>query len=222
MEANFSSVFIDNRQILCNSNGSEIANQTDFECQTSKDVEAASCFYSSWTFWLFVVFTYLGTIGFNVGNSISDAICFDILGDKQMKYGKQRVFGTIGFGLTSMIAGYAVDLNTNNFTPAILIMLFFAMLDIVSIKKLRLPNLSSSESIFKDVKKLVQSRKIAIFLAFATLAGILDSFIIYYMFWFLEEVAEQTGYKNNIKLIEGLTVASECLGGEILFFIISG
>ena len=42
------------------------------------------------------------------------------------------------------------------------------------------------------------------------------------MFWHLEEVALKTGYIDSIKLIEGCVVAAECLGGEILFFLISG
>lgn len=118
-----------------------------------------------------------------------------------MKYGAQRVWGTIGFGVTALISGYAVDMYTDpvskshNFTPAILMMLAFCSFDIFSIKKLKLPKLSSSESILKDVKDLVKDKKIALFLVFATIAGIIDSFIIYYMFWHLEEVAEATGNK---------------------------
>jgi len=72
------------------------------------------------------------------------------------------------------------------------------------------------------VWELLQRPSVAIFLVFATLAGILDSFIIYYMFWFLEEVAQETGYMGSIKLIEGCVVAAECLGSEILFFLVSG
>lgn len=177
----------------------------------------------TWVFWTFVILTYLGTIGFNVGNSISDAVCFDVLGDEnQMKYGRQRVYGGLGFGLTSLLAGYIVDLHTNDFTPAILIMLAFALVDLFVLKKLKLPKLSSSESISKDVWKLLRNRKIAIFLVFATIAGMFDSFIFYYMFWYLEEVAERTGMKEHIKLIEGATVAAECVFGEVLFFLISG
>lgn len=37
------------------------------DCRTTEDVEAPSCFYKSVTFWSFVVLTYIGTIGFNVG-----------------------------------------------------------------------------------------------------------------------------------------------------------
>lgn len=203
--------------IIVSQNGSLL------NCRTSEDAEAASCFYKTWVFWSFVVLTYVGTIGFNVGNSISDAICFDMLGDEnESKYGKQRVFGSIGYGLTSLFAGYAVDLHTNDFTPAILILLAFALVDLIVLVRLKLPKLTSSESITKDVGKLIRNKKIAIFLVFATIAGMFDSFIFYYMFWYLEEVAEKTGMKDHIKLIEGITVAAECVFGEVLFLILSG
>lgn len=225
---NFKIILIEGQNVLCHSlNQSSVitvsTNGSTVECRTSEDAEAASCFYKTWIFWTFVVLTYLGIICFNVGNSISDAICFDVLGeDRQMKYGKQRVYGGLGFGLTSLLAGYIVDLHTNDFTPAVLIMLAFASIDLIVLKKLKLPKLTSSESISKDVVKLLKNKKIAIFLVFATIAGIFDSFIFYYMFWHIEEVAEKTGMRDHIKLIEGMTVAAECVFGEVLFFLISG
>lgn len=82
--------------------------------------------------------------------------------------------------------------------------------------------MSSDVSIVKEMRKLLKQREIAIFLVFATIAGILDSFIIYYMFWHLEELAVGGPHETSIKLIEGLVVAAECWGGEILFFSISG
>ncbi|KAG5680181.1 hypothetical protein PVAND_009706 [Polypedilum vanderplanki] len=209
---------------LCHKNGSEIQLINKIlKCRTTEDIEAPSCFYKTATFWIFIFLTYMGTIGFNVGNSISDAICFDLLGeDRQMEYGQQRIYGSIGFGITSLIAGYAMDINGNDFTPAILIMLAFGFLDMFSIIKLKLPKLYSSESILKDVSRLLRHGKIVIFLIFATIAGIFDSFIFYYMFWHLEDVAEKAGMKDHVKLIEGMTVAAECLFGEVLFFLISG
>lgn len=226
--ASFQVVTINGETILChNENVTAVIsispNITNFECRTSEDTEAAACFYKTWTFWGFVILTFIGTIFFNVGNSISDAICFDVLGEeRQSKYGKQRVYGSIGFGLASLLAGYAVDLHTNDFTPAILILLAFASIDLVVLSRLRLPKPTPSESIFKDVGKLLRNRKIAIFLVFATIVGMFDSFIFYYMFWHLEEVAERTNMRDHIKLIEGMTVAAECVFGEVLFFMISG
>lgn len=172
----------------------------------------------------------IGTIGFNVANSVSDATCFEVLGDKTMKYGAQRVWGTIGFGVTALVSGIIVHLYQKDvgsgvqaIAPAIIIMLAFGLFDIISIKWLQLPQFSNEgDSILSKVMDLLSQKSIAIFLVFATLAGILDSFIIYYMFWHLEEVAERTGYMESIKLIEGCVVAAECLGGEILFFLVSG
>uniref|UniRef100_W8APK8 Major facilitator superfamily domain-containing protein 6 n=1 Tax=Ceratitis capitata TaxID=7213 RepID=W8APK8_CERCA len=195
-------------------------------CHFASDLQT-DCIYSTPTFWLFVAFMCLGTIGFNVVNSISDAICFDMLGESEEgKYGAQRVWGTIGFGATALLAGIAVNLWTEealkSFTPALIVMLIFSGFDLLSVSKLKLPKLSSSESIFKDVWKLISHPAIVVFLVFATIAGIIDSFIIYFMFWHLEEVAAETGFMSQIKLIEGCVVAAECLAGEVPFFFYSG
>lgn len=39
---------------------------------------------------------------------------------------------------------------------------------------------------------------------------------------YLEDLAVATGHMNEIKLIEGLIVAAETLGGEVIFFSLSG
>lgn len=189
-----------------------------------------SCFYSTITFWSFVISMCIGTIGFNVTNCVSDATCFDMLGDKTMRYGAQRVWGTIGFGVTAFISGVVVHVYkldsasaVEAIAPALATMIIFAVFDLISIKWLKLPKFTSEgDTIATKVTHLLLQKQILLFLVFATLAGILDSFIIYYMFWYLEEVAESTGYSDSIKLIEGCVVAAECLGGEIIFFLISG
>ncbi|EDW91966.1 major facilitator superfamily domain-containing protein 6 [Drosophila yakuba] len=186
-----------------------------------------SCIYGSGKFWLFVCLLCIGIVGFNVTNSISDACCFDLLGEEEEgKYGAQRVWGTIGFGATAMLAGIVVNWWTTDavksLTPALIIMCVFSLLDLFSVSKLKLPKLGGSESIWSDVWQLVRQPPILVFLFFATMAGIIDSFIIYFMFWHLEQVAEATGYMHQIKLIEGLVVAAECLAGEVPFFFYSG
>lgn len=192
----------------------------------------ANCFYESATFWVFVILACLGIIAFNVSNCVSDAACFDILGDKTMQYGAQRVWGTIGFGISALVSGILMHHYSNEnyaptaietMTPAIIIMISFSIFDLISIKWLQLPKFTSDgESIANKVTDLLMQKHILLFLVFVTIVGIFDSFINYYMFWYLEEVANQTGHKASIKLIEGCVVAAECLGGEILFFLVSG
>lgn len=70
--------------------------------------------------------------------------------------------------------------------------------------------------------KLLKNPTISIFLIFSAIAGIIDSYIIYFLFWYLEDLAIQTNYMHQIKLIEGLTVAAETLGGEVIIFLFSG
>lgn len=49
----------------------------------------------------------------------------------------------------------------------------------------------------------------------------LDVGLCVMFFRYLEDLAESTG-TENIKLLEGLIVAAETLGGEVIFFSISG
>ncbi|XP_076677986.1 major facilitator superfamily domain-containing protein 6 [Andrena cerasifolii] len=192
------------------------------------DFEDKHCLYASSTFWGFIFLMALGNIGFNVSNSISDAICFDILGEGgQMGYGRQRVWGTIGFGISAFLAGYAVDLWSKGeliktYTPAFMLIFAFSLVDVLCCKKLDLPTMTGSESILKDVFQLLKLKPIIIFLCFATVAGIFDSFIVYFLFWYLEDLAKATDHMVQIKLIEGLIVAAETLGGEVIFFSFSG
>ncbi|XP_044257866.1 major facilitator superfamily domain-containing protein 6-A [Tribolium madens] len=191
---------------------------------SNKDVEIyAGCLYKSISFWSFVILMSIGTIGFNVVNSISDAICFDVIGEDG-DYGKQRVWGTIGFGLTALISGYVVNLfseNTVNYTPAFIIILVCSVIDIIACVKLELPVIPVPENIFKDLKKLLNNRYVVTFITFAIFAGILDGLIIYFLFWHLQELARTTN-TSNVKLIEGLVVAAETLGGEVIFFSVAG
>ncbi|XP_049763424.1 major facilitator superfamily domain-containing protein 6 [Schistocerca cancellata] len=199
----------------------------DFRCAMDKNSNN-DCLYGTAAFWIFVILMSLGTIGFNVSNSVSDAICFDVLGSGcEMKYGRQRVWGTIGFGATALISGYAVDWwsgdsGLKDYTPAFILVLTFAVIDLYFCTKLELPVIPRSESIFKDLKGLLRLKHILVFLMFATLAGIVDSFIIYFLFWYLEDLAMMGGGMNNMKLLEGLTIAAETLVGEVIFFSISG
>lgn len=55
-------------------------------------------------------------------------------------YGKQRVWGTIGFGTTALIAGYIVNIFSDTsvtYAPAFTVMLLFSICDLLSCIKLK-------------------------------------------------------------------------------------
>ncbi|KAK9870859.1 hypothetical protein WA026_009817 [Henosepilachna vigintioctopunctata] len=60
---------------------------------------------------------------------------------------------------------------------------------------------------------------VCVFLIFTIIAGVADGFLTYFLLWYVEDISELSGTKN-IKLLEGLIIAAETFGGEILFFYI--
>ncbi|XP_075989324.1 major facilitator superfamily domain-containing protein 6 [Anticarsia gemmatalis] len=183
-------------------------------------------FYMTAAFWAFVVLMCVGTVAFNVANCIGDAVCFDVLGpDRGSKYGAQRAWGTAGYGMTALLGGWLIDSVSDgykDFTPAFIIVIVATIVDLISCRALTLPSLSSPEDSGKALMEVLKIPKVMVFITFAVVAGTFDSFIIYYMFWFLEELAETTGHTAKIKLIEGVVVAAESFIGELLFFFFSG
>ncbi|XP_070518126.1 major facilitator superfamily domain-containing protein 6-A-like [Cardiocondyla obscurior] len=212
-----------NETLLCQ------RNVTNNDCNITCDrFDNDKCLYSSITFWSFVLLMCLGETGFFVFIGLSDTICFAILGENnQLKYGKQRVWGTIGFGAAAFLAGYTVDLLSQeeaykSYIPSIFIAVTFTCIDIICCIKLKVPFKLKSTTIVKDVFTLIKSKSVVIFLCFVTIFGILNGIIRNFLFWYVEDLAVETGYISNIKLIEGLIIAIQTFGGEIVFLFFSG
>lgn len=66
-----------------------------------------------------------------------------------MGYGRQRVWGTIGWGITAFLAGYTVDLWSNGeiyktYTPAFILVFAFTCFDLICCKKLEVSHVLES------------------------------------------------------------------------------
>ncbi|KAK3884081.1 hypothetical protein Pcinc_011629 [Petrolisthes cinctipes] len=97
---------------------------------------------SVWTlpgFWLYLLLLLLGQITATTVESVSDAICCDIIGDGG-DYGGQRVWGLVSYGLLGLLSGclvdfYSMDLttppNVKDYTPAFLLSAGCGVLDIL-------------------------------------------------------------------------------------------
>ncbi|XP_011878012.1 PREDICTED: uncharacterized protein LOC105567622 [Vollenhovia emeryi] len=128
-----------NETSLCQRN--ETANNN---CNVTCDnFEDDRCLYTSVTFWGFVILMVFGLAGYYISISVNDTICFDILGTVgQMKYGKQRLWGSIGYSFMSLVSGYTIDLWSQGkiyktYTPAFLFMLVFIVIDLICCRKLK-------------------------------------------------------------------------------------
>ncbi|XP_011868134.1 PREDICTED: uncharacterized protein LOC105562158 isoform X2 [Vollenhovia emeryi] len=204
-------------------------NVTNYNCNVSCDnFNDNQCLYTSFTFWSFAVLMCLGECAIYVFTSLSTAICFVTFGEgKRLNFGKVRLWSTFGFGITACLTGYMIDLWSQGeaykiYTPSLFFSIIFASIDIICCIKLKLPFESTSTTILKDVFTLLKSKSIIVSLCFVTFVGCLNSILSIFLFWYLEDLAIETGYMSNIKLIEGLIVAMQTFGSEILFFFISG
>ncbi|XP_045457180.1 major facilitator superfamily domain-containing protein 6-A [Melitaea cinxia] len=200
--------------------------EKDGNKKVPETVESEGSFYVTVTFWAFVVLVCIGTVAFNVANCIGDAVCFDVLGpERGSKYGAQRAWGTAGYGATAFFGGWLVDVMSDrykDFTPAFIIAIVATCIDLFACRKLNLPPLSSPDDSGKALKEVLKIPRVLVFITFAVVAGTFDSFMIYYTFWFLEELAEETNSMAKIKLIEGVVIAAQSFIGELLFFFFSG
>ncbi|KYN40874.1 Major facilitator superfamily domain-containing protein 6, partial [Trachymyrmex septentrionalis] len=201
----------------------------DYNCNVICDnFKDDKCLYTSAIFWSFVVLMYISEIGSFIFSSISDAFCFIILGqDKRLKYGKQRLWGAVGFGIVVCLSGYMIDFFSHdkvykNYIPLILLIITFTCIDFICCIKLKLPFQSQSTTILKDVFTLFKSKSIVMFLCFSGFFGVLNTIMRNFLLWYVEDLSIATDYMDRMKLIEGLILAAQAFSGEVIFFFLSG
>ncbi|XP_073973876.1 sugar baby transporter isoform X3 [Rhodnius prolixus] len=184
--------------------------------------------FNLYQFWMFAIFLVLSWVGQAVIVSIGDTICFELLGDNPSKYGNQRLWGSVGWGLFSVIAGLIVDKFSDgqkkNYFPAFVLMLIMLFLDLVVSSRIKYKQLRTSSSILRDMGKLLSEVKIVIFLIWCICVGMCTAMLWNFLFWYLEDLATAHGCETKawIKTLEGLAMGIQCFGGELPFFFLSG
>ncbi|KAL6264438.1 hypothetical protein P5V15_004547 [Pogonomyrmex californicus] len=201
---------------------------TNYNCNVTCDnFEDDHCLYTSIIFWSFTLLISLGNICMHFCALTSDGICLAILGqNEQLKYGMQRLWGTIGYGLTACISGYVINLwpqeeTYKTYTFVSLFVIILVSINLVCCSKLKAslePGLSTT---MKNAFALLKFKFIIIFLCFTAFTGILHGVTINFLFWYLEDLANATGYTDKIKLIEGLIVGVQNCGEILCFFLSS-
>lgn len=100
-------------------------------------LEEAEVVENSTQFHLFLSASIISWVGMAVVVSIADAICFNLLGNERRKeYGKQKMWGSVGFGIFGISAGYLVDVfskgqSEKDYSCIFYIMLIVMIFDII-------------------------------------------------------------------------------------------
>ncbi|KAL4717839.1 hypothetical protein ACJJTC_000988 [Scirpophaga incertulas] len=178
-------------------------------------------------FWIFFALMIISWIGQAVVVTFADAICFNILGDKISQYGKQRLWGSVGWGIFSLLTGTLIDLfsdGTNkDYTVAFILMFVFLLGDVIISCFIRIESTKMSMNIIADVGTLLSSVPTVIFMLWTIAVGVCTGLLWQFLFWHLEDVAATScNGSDYIKTLQGLVSAMQTFGGEIPFLFVSG
>ncbi|XP_046996943.1 major facilitator superfamily domain-containing protein 6 isoform X1 [Schistocerca americana] len=180
-------------------------------------------------FWLFFLLMILSWVGMAVVVSVGDAICFGMLGDQPSNFGQQRLWGAVGWGTFSILAGILVDefsrgQTKKDYTVVFYILLVMMALDILVSSRLKYTQTKLSASIIRDVGRLFTEIRIVVFLIWTIAVGLCTAMVWQFLFWHIEDLAKSSGCETYewVKTLQGLINGVQSFGGELPFFFLSG
>ncbi|XP_043481994.1 major facilitator superfamily domain-containing protein 6 isoform X1 [Leptopilina heterotoma] len=184
---------------------------------------------STYQFNLFLWASITSWIGMAVVVSLGDAICFNLLGeDKRKEYGKQKMWGSIGFGIFGISAGYLVDVfsrdETNkDYTCIFYIMLVAMIFDMIvsaTLTKRSLDPGESEPSVLWELWSLMREGRILVFAFWCIGSGMCTGVVWNFLLWYTEELVPADAIW--LKTLQGLVIGVENFLGELPFNFISG
>ncbi|GBM03828.1 Major facilitator superfamily domain-containing protein 6-A [Araneus ventricosus] len=194
---------------------------------TLKSVKMSSCLlgdnvsvYKTYQFWVFTILAVIGGTGSATVFCLSDAACYEVLGEHSELYGRQRLWATISWGCATLLAGFFNDIatgnsDTTNYAPGFYLMLALVAIDLLLLLKIKLTKANFSVNICRDIGQIFSSCHTVAFATCVYIIGGLTGLIWNYQFWYLEDLgATQT--------LMGLCVAVQCLIAEMPFFFFAG
>ncbi|KAL0902274.1 hypothetical protein ABMA27_000180 [Loxostege sticticalis] len=178
-------------------------------------------------FWLFFMLMIISWIGQAVVVTFADAICFNLLGDKISHYGKQRLWGSVGWGIFSLLTGALIDVFSDgaykDYTVAFILMFVFMFGDVVVSCFVKIESTKMSQNILMDVGTLLSSIPTIVFMLWTIAVGLCTGLLWQFLFWHLEDIAATScDGSTYIKTLQGLVSAIQTFGGEIPFLFVSG
>jgi len=216
--------------------------KTVVECQAECKDENIKQFvrkdwiFASTGFWIFFVLNIISYSAFGVATSMGDALCFELLEGKHQDYGAQRVWGSVGWGIFTVVSGYLIDSQSSaeykNYTPAFLLMGGLLVLDMIISSRMKLNTSVKSTSMFGDIWHLLSTPRVMIFVIWCTAVGILTSVVWQWLLWFLQDLSTAQHWDKDscmdskgpdwVTLLLGLNMGIQCWVGEVPMFFLSG
>ncbi|VVC36466.1 Major facilitator superfamily domain,Major facilitator superfamily associated domain [Cinara cedri] len=183
-------------------------------------------------FWIFFITLNAYFTMTMLSSTLINPICLDILGDKSVDFGKQKLWASFGWGTFSILIGWIVDLfsygqREKDYSPifvsciilTVLNLIVTTQIEVVEVKK------SNKQSMWKTVFGLFAKHYVVIFIAWSAICTFLHAIITHYLFWYMEDMVSAANDQVQLawlKTLQGLAQGVQCFGGEIPFLFWSG
>uniref|UniRef100_A0A1B0GG72 Major facilitator superfamily associated domain-containing protein n=1 Tax=Glossina morsitans morsitans TaxID=37546 RepID=A0A1B0GG72_GLOMM len=135
----------------------------------------------------------------------------------------QRLYGSVGWGIFSILAGILVDAMSNDgekdYTAVFWMTAIIMALDVLASLKLKHTQTHLSPNILKDVGQMFLSMRCVIFFIWCVFIGLGTALIWNFLFWHLENLSS---CQDSMKTLQGFVMAIQCFCGELPFFFSSG
>ncbi|MCX7681090.1 MAG: MFS transporter [Anaerolineae bacterium] len=140
---------------------------------------------------------------------IVDNTVVELLGEHRSEYGKQRLWGAVGWGLTSPIAGEVIERNGLHWA----FYGYFALMGCAILVSLFLPVVQSSirSSFSSDLRRLLTHRRWLLFLLTVFIGSLGLVFVINFLFLYLSEL-------GATKTLMGVSMTVATMGEVPLWF----
>ncbi|GFU06653.1 major facilitator superfamily domain-containing protein 6 [Nephila pilipes] len=170
--------------------------------------------FQTYQFWAFLVVFALFCTSKSSTFTLSDTACCECVQKKGADFGKQRLYGAVGWGLFAPIAGYLND-YTNDYLAAWIIFTVLSLIMLWNISQMDLVKPQSSKTLFKDIRTILKSKQFLFYEVGVLVTGIGIGFVYSYVGWFVISI-------GGNRLICGFVETIQCLVGEIPFMFFSG
>ncbi|OWF54933.1 major facilitator superfamily domain-containing protein 6-like protein A isoform X1 [Mizuhopecten yessoensis] len=202
-------------ELSCNVTCTDVTNQP---CLHMEKIDTGEM---TLTFWLFLLLFFLGNVSEAPILGLGDAITQNILGgEKRNLWGKQKLWGTLGFAVFAVTSAILVDLlstdTSTNYNFSFYIFVF--LLTVAAAVSCLLPidrnilciNFSRNLSVFLDHPNIVM------FLLALTCLGFMLGACETFLFWYLQD-----HLGNTLLIVPGATLLISCMV-ETVFLFASG
>ncbi|EDO47060.1 predicted protein [Nematostella vectensis] len=177
---------------------------------------------NSQTFWLLLVIVLCGDVFYAPILPVMDATVTYWEGSQN--FGKQRMFDALGFSLGSLLSGLAMDKTAgmdyfgignngvSSWTPNYMTSFFMYlgggifMISVTSIMKFNVIMKERNEFPLDQLKNLLKSGPVLVFLVVAVLLGLINSAATWYVYWFVQDLG---GTQFNVGLTETIMSLSQ-------------